>query len=51
MNERDPRDGGDQDPDRVPETPPDEPTPPRIEEPPPQPEPRGPYVVKEVSGE
>ncbi len=31
--------------DETPETPPDEPRPPRVEDPPPQPDPKGPYVV------
>lgn len=34
------------DTDRSPETPPDEPRPPRVEDPPPQPDEKGPYVVR-----
>jgi hypothetical protein len=34
-----------QDPDEAPETPLDEPRPPRIQDPPPQPGPEGPYVA------
>jgi general stress protein YciG len=43
----DERDKGERDPndDDVPETPLDEPRPPRVEDPPPQPEKKGPYVV------
>jgi hypothetical protein len=36
----------DHDTDDTPETPPDEPRPPRIEDPPPQPDQKGPYVVR-----
>ena len=35
----------DDEPDKAPETPLDEPRPPRIQDPPPQPAPKGPYVV------
>lgn len=35
----------DDDPDEAPETPPDEPRPPRVEDPPPQSDPKGPFVV------
>ena len=35
----------DKDDDRAPETPLDEPRPPQVQDPPPQPDPRGPYVV------
>jgi hypothetical protein len=38
----DPRDN---DPDEAPETPLDEPRPPRVQDPPPQPDQKGPYVV------
>ena len=34
-----------QDPDESPETPTDEPIPPRVQDPPPQPDSQGPYVV------
>jgi hypothetical protein len=34
------------DPEETPDTPPDEPRPPRVQEPPPQPESKGPYVVR-----
>jgi len=36
----------DRDPDEAPETPLDEPRPPRIQDPPPQPDQKGPYVVQ-----
>ena len=39
----------DQDDDEAPETPLDEPRPPRVEDPPPQPDHKGPYVVREHS--
>jgi hypothetical protein len=42
----DPRDG---DGDEAPETPLDEPRPPRVQEPPPQPGPKGPYTVQRQS--
>ncbi len=35
----------DEDGDQAPETPLDEPRPPRVQDPPPQPDPKGPYVV------
>ena len=34
------------DPDEAPETPLDEPRPPRVQDPPPQPDQKGPYVVR-----
>jgi hypothetical protein len=37
---------GDQDKDEAPETPLDEPRPPRVQDPPPQPDQKGPYVVQ-----
>jgi uncharacterized protein len=37
----------DEDGDHAPETPLDEPRPPRVQDPPPQPDPKGPYVVQE----
>ena len=45
--QRDPEkpDPRDQDPGEAPETPLDEPRPTRIEDPPPQPDPKGPYTV------
>ena len=45
MTGDDPQDQDDDDPDEAPETPPDEPTPPRIDDPPRQADPQGPYVV------
>ena len=36
----------DKDADEAPETPLDEPRPPRVQDPPPQPDPKGPYVVQ-----
>jgi len=39
------RDNEDQDPGEAPETPLDEPRPPRVQDPPPQPGQQGPYVV------
>jgi hypothetical protein len=42
-NTPDPRD---KDADEAPETPPDEPRPPRVQDPPPQPEQKGPYTVQ-----
>ena len=36
----------DKDSDEAPETPLDEPSPPRVQDPPPQPGPKGPYVVR-----
>jgi general stress protein YciG len=42
--DQDDRDRGEND--RAPETPPDEPRPPRVEDPPAQPAPKGPYVVQ-----
>jgi len=44
----DPRDRkpDDQPPDEAPETPLDEPRPPRVQDPPPQPDRKGPYVVR-----
>jgi hypothetical protein len=46
--ERDPENPGNRDPekDEAPETPPDEPRPPRVQDPPPQPDQKGPYVVQ-----
>jgi hypothetical protein len=46
-DDRDPRDRPEDDdqPDEAPETPLDEPSPPRIQDPPPQPDKKGPYVV------
>ena len=41
----DDRDERDQDPDESPETPTDEPRPARVQDPPPQPDSQGPYVV------
>ena len=38
----------DQDSDEAPETPLDEPRPPRVQDPPPQPDQKGPYVVQGV---
>lgn len=43
------REERDEDPNKSPETPPDEPRPPRVEDPPPQ-APRGPYVVAQQDG-
>jgi hypothetical protein len=40
-----PDDGRDNEPDEAPETPLDEPRPPRVQDPPPQPDQKGPYVV------
>jgi hypothetical protein len=47
-SEPDPRTPGKRDPDAddAPETPPDEPRPPRVQDPPPQPDQKGPYVVQ-----
>ena len=42
----DDRDEDDQDSDHVPETPLDEPRPPQVQDPPPQPGQKGPYVVR-----
>ncbi len=39
-------DDPEKDSDETPETPLDEPRPPRIQDPPPQPDPKGPYVVR-----
>lgn len=39
-------DDGDRDKDEAPETPPDEPRPPRVDDPPAEPGPNGPYVVR-----
>ena len=39
-------DDPDSDPDQTPETPLDEPRPPRVQDPPPQPDRKGPYVVR-----
>ena len=44
----DERDEGD--PDEAPETPLDEPRPPRVQDPPPEPDPKGPYVVRAQIG-
>jgi hypothetical protein len=44
----DPPDGGDKDSDQTPETPLDEPRPPRVQDPPPQPGEKGSYVVSQV---
>ena len=41
-------DGKDKDSDEAPETPLDEPRPPRVQDPPPQPGEKGPYVVRTV---
>jgi len=40
------QDDRDEDSDEAPETPLDEPRPPRVEDPPPQPDQKGPYVVR-----
>jgi len=47
LSEPDPAPPGNQDPDtdEAPETPLDEPRPPRVQDPPPQPDQKGPYVV------
>ena len=46
LDERDKRNGdGDDDSNEAPETPLDEPRPPRVQDPPPQPDTKGPYVV------
>jgi hypothetical protein len=39
-------DDTEKDSDEAPETPLDEPRPPRVQDPPPQPDPKGPYVVR-----
>jgi hypothetical protein len=44
-----PDDERDQEPDEAPETPLDEPRPPRVQDPPPQPDQKGPYVVRSES--
>jgi hypothetical protein len=43
-------DDSEKDTDDTPETPLDEPRPPRVQDPPPQPEPKGPYVVRARAG-
>jgi hypothetical protein len=50
LDERDKRDGDrDDDSNEAPETPLDEPRPPRVQDPPPQPDTKGPYVVQSSS--
>ena len=49
-DQREPRDDdAPGDPGEAPETPLDEPRPPRIQDPPPQPDPKGPFVVHPVT--
>ena len=50
-DDQDPRDDNpDDDPDKAPETPLDEPAPPQVQDPPPEPARKGPYVVRPTPG-